>query len=184
MNPLSLIITTLLSIPSITAPTDMSSFDASAFAEPDTIRVDSDEGQRRIEAVATVLDDKLSSRDRRYLGSKVLSKSRVTIAKGKCPGGADTLVTVNVNLRKKTEEDPQKYISGVFTLDSGGSLGAIIVPLQTRTERFDLEAVGDVDGDGAADALVTESGDVKSAMHVYAWDGSKSVDHAVTATSS
>ena len=184
MNPLSLIITTLLAIPSITPPTDMDSFDASAFAEPDTIKVKSDEGERRIEAITNVLADKLSVRDRRYLGNKVLSKNRVTIAKGSFPGGADTLVTVNVNLRKKAEEDPQKYISGVFTLDAGGSLGTVIVPLQTRTERFDLEAVGDVDGDGAADALISESSDTSSAMHVYGWSGGTSVDHRVTSTSS
>ena len=183
MNILSFVLTTLFVTPQIAAPADMASFDAKALVKPSLIKLSSETGKTHLAGVAAVLDQQLSRIDRRYLGNKVLSKRRVSIAKGSFPKGADKLVTVNVDLRKKKEEDPQKYISGVFTMSASGELVDTIVQLRTRTERFELQALGDVDGDALTDAVVVKANDTDSTTHLFAWTGGASVDHDVTAPS-
>ncbi len=181
MTPASLITVVLaFATPQFAAPAGVDSFDNTALAQASTIALKSEDGQRRLEGIAKVLDDELSSGDRTRLGRKVLSKRRVTIAKGSFPGGADTLVTVNVDLRMRDPEAPQKYISGAFTMASDGELGAVVVPLQMRTDRIDLQSLGDVDGDGATDVVFTKSDATASAMHLVTWTGAAPADHVVT----
>lgn len=181
MTPLSITAAILAIItPDFTAPAEMTSFDRAALHEPAPIKLKSEEGQRRLEGVAAVLQSELSALDRRRLGRKVLSERRVTISPGQFPG-ADTLVAVNVNLRNKDPEAPQQYISGVFTMTAAGELGSIIAPIKMRPERYELGAIGDVDGDGAADVVFTVSTETTSQMHLVSWSAGAPVDHTVSA---
>lgn len=181
MTPASLITITLaFATPQFTAPAGMTSFDADALAEASTISLKSEDGQQRLAAIAAVLDQELSRGDRVRLGRKVLSKRRVSIAKGSFPGGADALVTINVDLRMKDPEAPQKFISGAFTLTATGELGAVIVPPAMRTERVDLASIGDVDADGTSDLLFTQGTEAASVMHLVTWAGTAPADHIVT----
>lgn len=143
-----------------------------------TVRVKSEEGKRLIEGIAKVLDEKLSSVNRRRLGRKVLSKSRISIARGTFPASGGFLVTVNVDLRGKDPSGPQKYIAGMFTLTASGDLATIVVPPKTRTKRFDVVSIKDMNGDGSDDFVFTALDAEQTVRHRITWEGSKPVDKA------
>ena len=122
-------------------------------------------------AVRTVLDAELSAGDRRRLGRKVLSASRLSIVEGSFPGGGTSLVTVNVELRRADPEAAPLFISGAFTLDAAGTLATIVVPPKMRPQRHELEMVGDVDGDGMLDAVLTEIEEGAGLRKLVTWPG-------------
>ncbi|MBL4683293.1 MAG: hypothetical protein JKY37_01795 [Nannocystaceae bacterium] len=180
MTTLSLITLVLaFTTPQFDAPAGLSPFDGDALAEPSAVALKSKDGQLRMEGVANVLDTQLSRRDRIRLGKKVLSKRRVSISSGNFPGGADAVIAINVELRMRDPDAPQKFISGLFTMKSGGELGVVIVPLATRTERVDVLSVGDVDADGATDVVFTQTNGEISVMHLITWEASVVADHVV-----
>lgn len=180
MTTLSLI-TLLLAFapPQFDAPAGVSPFDGEALSEPSTVALKSEEGQMDMEGIVRILDAQLSRRDRIRLGNKVLSKRRVSITKGDFPDGADAVIAINVDLRLRDPEAPAKFISGLFTMKSGGDLGAVIVPLGIRTERVDVLSVGDVDADGATDVVFVQTEGEISVMHLITWDASAATDHVV-----
>jgi hypothetical protein len=140
-----------------------------AFAEPVVIAHDTAEGETLLGGTRTALDTQLSETDRRRLGKKVLSKSRVEIVRAELPGDADAVVTVNVELRRKDPTNPVRFISGVFTLDATGTLAHVIVAPKMRAERFDLVGIGDTDGDAHDDLLLNVTGDNTSSQRVVTW---------------
>ncbi|MCR9161462.1 MAG: hypothetical protein ACE37F_29810 [Nannocystaceae bacterium] len=139
---------------------------------PVAIAHGSADGQRVVEGLAGVLADTLSPLDRTRLGRKVLSKSRVSIAKGDFGDGGTRIVAVNVNLRMKDPEATQQYISGIFTVDDSGGLVAVVVSGRMRPERFSVEKVGDYDGDGRDDLVYVSEDAEGASRHRVTWDGS------------
>lgn len=153
--------------------------DESALHPATLVDLRTDEGQTFVEAVRTVLDEQLAPIDRRRLGRKVLSASRVQITEGTFGAGATALVTVNVELRRKDPIDPPLFISGVFTLDAAGKLGAEIVPLQSRAQRYELESTGDTDGDGIDDFVLGVSDTEEEARRLVSWPGGTPTERAL-----
>jgi hypothetical protein len=155
--------------------------DESALLPATVVDLRTDEGQTWIQGVRTVLDEELAPLDRRRLGRKVLSASRVRITKGSFGAGATAVVTVNVELRRPDPEDVPLFISGVFTLDEAGQLGATIVPLQSRPQRYELESIGDTDGDAIDDLVLTVSDDESEARRLVSWPGGTPTERALPA---
>lgn len=145
----------------------------SGMHKPVAVKHKSADGQRVVEGLAGILADKLSPLDRTRLGRKVLSESRVSIARGTFSGGGTRVVAVNVNLRMKDPDAVQQYISGVFTVDDSGALVAVVVSPRMRPEKFSFEKIGDTDGDGSDDFVyVSESVETMS-RHRVTWSGSE-----------
>ncbi len=139
------------------SPSDAASQSAAAEVAPSAgtvsktsgaVSYDSAQGQRVVEALPGILAGELSTLDRRRLGTKVLSKSRVSIERGRFSKGGTMVVFVNVNLRAKDPEADPKFISGVLTVTDDGALASVLVPPKMSTARFDFEALSDGDGDG------------------------------------
>jgi hypothetical protein len=169
---MSLLLSLLLASPAAPTTTESTAaIDESALAAPTLVAHD-DVTERGLDvAVRTVLDAELSAGDRRRLGRKVLSASRVSIVEGSFPGGGTSLVTVNVELRRADPEAAPLFISGAFTLDAAGTLATIVVPPKMRPQRHDLELVGDVDGDGMLDAVLTEIEEGTGVRKLVTWPG-------------
>jgi hypothetical protein len=140
-----------------------------ALAEPVVIAHATAEGETMLGGTRAALDTQLGNTDRRRLGKKVLSESRVKIVRGEFPGDADAVVTVNVELRRKDPADPVRFISGVFTLDATGTLAHVIVAPKMQAERFDLAGIGDTDGDAHDDLLLNVIGDNATSQRVVTW---------------
>jgi hypothetical protein len=153
--------------------------DMSALNEAAAVRHTTDEGQRWLEAVRTVLDEKLSAVDRRRLGRKVLSESRVRFATGSFPQGGQTIVTVSVPLTMRDPEATPMWISGVFTLGPDEELVSVIVPLRMQHMRYDLESMGDVDGDGRDDLLFDVTDAEGTTQHLVTWTGDAPFDRVI-----
>ncbi|HET6585929.1 MAG TPA: hypothetical protein VFG69_20875 [Nannocystaceae bacterium] len=151
------------------APAEPPTQDRAQLHAPVAISHDSDEGIAMLAGVRTVLDEQLSDADRRRLGRKVLSASRVTMVGGAFPADATTVVTVNVPLRSKDPLAEPRLISGVFTLDAEGTLARIVVPPKMGTQRFDLRALGDVDGDGFDDLELAITGGGSDEHRLVDW---------------
>ena len=145
--------------------------DESALATPTTLEHGQAVERGLIDAVRMVLDSQLSSGDRRRLGRKVLSASRVTIAEGTFPASGTHLVTVNVELRRADPAAEPLFISGAFTVDASGTLATIVVPPKMRPQRHELESLGDVDGDGLQDVVLTEIEAVAGVRRLVTWPG-------------
>lgn len=141
-----------------------------------TVRYKSPLGKRVADALPEIFASKLSPLDKRRLGSKVFSESRISIARGTFPDGGALVVFVNVNLRNKDPEAPPKFIGGVVTLSDAASLVSVALPLQTRTQRLDLEAVTDVDGDGVDEIVYTAKDQTSTTRNRIRWtdEGPKS----------
>jgi len=142
---------------------------SAALAEPVVIDHDTDEGETMLGGTRTALDEQLGNADRRRLGNKVLSESRVRIIRGEFPGDADAVVTVNVELRRKDPADPVRFISGVFTLDATGTLAHVIVAPKMQAERFELAAIGDTDDDANDDLLLVVSAGNTASQRMITW---------------
>lgn len=136
---------------------------------PTFLSARSDEATTLLDGVRTTLDAELSDTDRRRLGRKVLSETRVRIAAGAFPQDGAFVVTVNVPLRSKDPAAPQRFISGVFTLGGAGTLASIVEPPKMQTRRFDLARMGDVDGDGLDDLELAITGDGSDERRVVTW---------------
>ncbi|MBV1858407.1 MAG: hypothetical protein KUG77_08340 [Nannocystaceae bacterium] len=162
----------------LTTPTDDPA--SSSMRKPVEIKHKSQAGQSVIEGVSGILAEKLGPLDRRRLGSKVLSASRVSIASGTFAGGSTRLVAVNVNLRMKDPAATQQYISGVFTVTNSGGLIAVIVPPRMRPERFEFEKVGDTDGDGSDDFVYTAANAEETTRHRVTWNGTEAISKTLT----
>ncbi len=147
---------------------------------PTPIAHGSEDGQRVVEGLGNILAEKLSPLDRRRLGKKVLSKSRVSIAQGSFAGGGTRLVALNVNLRMKDPEAVQQYISGLVTVDDAGGLVSVIVPPKMQPEAFAIEKIGDTDGDGSDDFVYTATSAETTTTHRVTWNGTEVVDRANT----
>jgi hypothetical protein len=153
--------------------------DMSALHEAEPVRHTTDEGQRWLEGVRTVLDDKLSALDRRRLGRKVLSESRVRFAAGSFPQGGQTVVTVNVPLTMRDPEATPVWISGVFTLGADEELVSVVVPLRMQPARYDLQSMGDVDGDGRDDLLLEVTDPEGTTQRLVTWTADAPVDRVI-----
>ncbi len=153
---------------------------AASMQKPTEIKHKSEDGQRVVEGLAGILAEKLSPLDRRRLGKKVLSESRVSIVQGTFAGGGTRLVAVNVNLRMKDPEAAQQYISGIFTVASDGSLAAVVVSPRMRPEKFSFEKVGDIDGDGSDDFTYASESAEASTRHRVTWNGTEPKSTALT----
>ncbi len=138
----------------------------------------SEDGQRVVDGLGTILAEKLSALDRRRLGSKVLSESRVSIVSGTFAGGATRLVAVNVELRRKDPEAAPQYISGMFTVTDAGTLIAVVVSPRMRPEALAFDELGDTDGDGSDDFVYTATNTETSTSHRVSWNGTEVVDEA------
>ena len=121
--------------------------------------------EERVASVRTVLDEKLSRGDRRKLGKKVLTKSRVAMIDGTFADGGTTLVAVNVPMRGH-----DTFISALFTLDADGELATVIRAPKARIDRFDPQSVGDLDGDGLDDILFRSSYYEGEFTHLTRWE--------------
>ena len=141
--------------------------------KPTEIRHKSEDGQRVVEGLAGILADKLAPVDRKRLGKKVLSASRVSIVQGSFAGGGTRLVAVNVNLRMKDPAATQQYISGVFTVTDAGGLVSVVVSPRMRPEKFAVEKIGDIDGDGSDDFVYTSDSTDASTRHRVTWNGTE-----------
>ena len=142
---------------------------------PSEITHESSAGQSVVEGLSRVLAENLSPLDRRRLGSKVLSKSRVTIYEGTFAGGGTRLVAVNVNLRHKDPEATQQYISGVLTVTEQGEFVAAVVPPRMRPEKFAIENLGDIDGDGSDDFVYNAENATEKTRHRVTWNGTEPI---------
>ncbi len=162
------------------APAD----DAEKFAmhEPVEIKYKSPAGQRVVEGLPGILAEKLAPLDRRRLGSKVLSESRVSIVEGTFVGGGTRLVAVNVNLRLKDPADPQQYISGIFTVTDDGGLVAVVVAPRMRPDKFAFEKVGDTDEDGSDDFVYNATSTQETTRHRVTWNGEDPVSTTLVDT--
>ena len=138
-----------------------------------------DEAIELLAGVRTTLDEQLSETDRRRLGRKVLSASRVSMAHGAFPSGGTTVVTVNVPLRAKDPLAAPRFISGVFTLDDGGALANVVVAPKMQTHRFDLARLGAVDGDGFDDLELAITGDGSDERRTIRWTDGAPVSEPV-----
>lgn len=145
--------------------------DESLLAEPSFIEHERAAERGLIAAVQAVLDAELSPGDRRRLGKKVLSASRVTLAEGTFPASGTIVVTLNVPMRRPDPEAEPLFISGAFTLDAAGTLATIVVPPKMGPARHDLESTGDVDGDGMLDLVLTEIRADASTRKLVTWTG-------------
>jgi len=146
-----------------------------AAAAPTLVSQKTPQGQQWIEGVAKALQENLSSADRKRLGEKVLSPSRVAMVAGKFPSAGAVLVAVNVQLRVSDPEAPEQFISGIFTLTQDGALGSIVVPPKMRPNRYEITAVGDEDGDGLDDVQYQDHVAGAGTMHRVVWkDGAPS----------
>lgn len=157
----------------ITTPADDTG--ASSMQTPTEIKHKSPAGQSVLGGLSGILAEKLGALDRRRLGSKVLSESRVSIAAGTFAGGGTRLVAVNVNLRLKDPEATPQYISGVFTVTDEGGLVAVVVPPRMRPDKFAFEKVGDTDGDGSDDFVYTAANAEETTRHRVTWNGTQAV---------
>jgi hypothetical protein len=169
-------LSTLLAVFAIThllaPPSDAdapATLDRARLHEPVAISHASDEAVAMLAGVRTVLDDHLSDADRRRLGRKVLSASRVLMVGGTFPASGTTVVTVNVPLRSKDPLAEPRLISGVFTLDATGTLVEIVVPPKMGSKRFDLRAIGDVDSDGFDDLELAITGGGSDEHRIIDW---------------
>ncbi len=144
-----------------------------SMSKPTEIKHKSGEGQRVVEGLAAILSEKLAPVDRKRLGQKVLSASRVSIVQGTFAGGGTRVVAINVNLRMKDPSATQQYISGMFTVTDTGGLVAVVVPPRMRPEKFGFEKIGDIDGDGSDDFVYTSQGPEGSSRHRVTWNGSE-----------
>ncbi len=143
--------------------------DLSQLRAADPLSHDSATAAIMIEGVRRVLDEELSTLDRRRLGDKVLSERRVQIYEGAFGDGA-ALVTVNVELRVKDPSEPRS-ITGVFTLTADGDLATILVPPQMRAEQYAVPHLGDVDADGHDDVHLWTSSPDTTSDTLIRWDG-------------
>lgn len=162
----------------LTTPADDAS--KSSMRKPTELKHKSDAGQKVVEGLSGILADKLVPLDRRRLGSKVLSESRVSIATGTFAGGGTRLVAVNVNLRMKDPAATQQYISGVFTVTDDGGLVAVVVSPRMRPDKFAFEKIGDTDGDGSDDFVYTATNAEETTRHRVTWNGTETVSTALT----
>jgi hypothetical protein len=175
----------LLVLPALSVATgDVSSSEvvslaAAALHQPTEIRHRSDEGALMLAGVRVVLDGQLSSSDRRRLGRKVLSESRVRLIDGTFPAGGTTLVTVNVPLRLTDPAAEPKFISGVFTLDDTGALAAIVVAPKMQAQRFDVEAIGDSDGDAMDEVVLAVAGAEVPERRMVSWADGAATDRVI-----
>ncbi len=143
--------------------------DAPELRAPAIVSLASARGQEQLVAIRNVLDTKLSHADRRRLGKKVLSKTRVQIFDGNFPGGATTLVAVNVPMKG----EPGSWISSMFTLTSDGDVVTMIHAPRLRLERFDPHMLGDVDADGFDDVTLSSAYYEGQYEHLLRWDDGK-----------
>lgn len=148
--------------------------------KPTEIQHKSPAGQRVVEGMSGILGEKLGALDRRRLGSKVLSESRLSIVEGTFAGGGTRLVAVNVNLRPRDPADAPLFISGVFTVTDDGGLVAVVVSPRTRPERFAFEKVGDTDGDGSDDFIYNAANAEGTTRHRVTWNGVEAVATGLT----
>lgn len=145
--------------------------DESVLAPPTVLEHEHAVERGLIDAVRAVLDTQLSAGDRRRLGRKVLSASRVTIVEGTFPASGAILVTVNVELRRPDPAAAPLVVSGAFTVDASGTLATIVVAPEMRPQRHELELAGDVDGDGLLDVVLREvEGDTET-RRLVTWTG-------------
>lgn len=166
----SLLLTDLIE-PEPTAPTSATApaTDDAQLHAPTFLSHRSDDATALLDGVRSTLDAELSETDRRRLGRKVLSETRVRVAAGAFPQAGAFVVTVNVPLRSKDPAAAQRFISGVFTLAGDGTLAAIVEPPKMQTRRFDLARMGDVDGDGFDDLELAITGDGSDERRVVTW---------------
>lgn len=155
----------------------------SSMEKPTEIKHKSPAGQSVVEGMSGFLAEKLAPLDRRRLGSKVLSESRVSIVQGTFAGGGTRLVAVNVNLRLKDPEATPQYISGVFTVTDDGGLVAVVVSPRMRPDQFAFEKVGDTDGDGSDDFVYTAANAEETTRHRVTWNGTEAVSTALASAS-
>lgn len=151
----------------------------SSMQKPTEIKHKSQAGQSVVEGLSGVLAEKLVPLDRRRLGSKVLSESRVSIVQGTFAGGGTRLVAVNVNLRMKDPAAAPQFISGVFTVTDDGGLVAVVVSPRMRPDKFAFEKVGDTDGDGSDDFVYTAANTQETTRHRVTWNGTEAVSTAL-----
>ena len=156
--------------------------DMSALHEAEALRHATDEGQRWLQGARTVVDEQLSAVDRRRLGRKVLSESRVRFAAGSFPQGGQTIVTVAVPLTMRDPEAPPTWISGVFTLGADEQLVSVIVPLSMQTLRYDLRSMGDVDADGRDDLLFDVTDPQGTTQRLVTWADGVPVERVIDPT--
>ena len=160
---------------SVHAVTDDPPIDMTKLHPPVPLAHDSAQGARLLEGVRQTLDERLSRADRRRLGRKVLSERRVRIFAGSF-GKGTALVVVDVPLRVEDPSEP-RCISGVFTLSADARFATAIVPLQMRPERFAVQGLGDVDGDGRDDIQLFSGSHMHGTSGLIRWNGDELGEH-------
>ncbi len=169
------LLSVLLSLLSATAQTVEPTPEPAATSSEDagsTVRYRSETGKAVAAALPDIFAENLSALDRKRLGRKVFSESRVQIARGTFPDGASMVVIVNVNLRSKNPDAPAKFIGGMLTMKDDATLGAIALPLRMREARFELEAVTDADADGTDEIVYVTQTQTESTRHRIRWTAS------------
>lgn len=148
--------------------------------EPTWVSHDSPEGKLWIEGTTRVLAERLSAFDRRRLGTKVLSTSRVSLAKGTFPNGGKVLVTVNVGLRTSDPQAEPQTIAGMFTLGADGGLASMVIDPRMRPSRMEVQGIGNLDGDGMDDFEYEETTPETIVRHRVTWPGGQPRDETIS----
>jgi len=170
MSLSTLLVLTLLQSPAeATTPPEAPKAPAGVLQPPTWVPHDSPEGQLWLEGTSKVLAEHLSSLDRRRLGTKVLSPSRVGLTKGKFPHHGDVLVTVNVELRVSEPDAAPQTITGMFTLTREGALASMIIEPKMRGARYEIRAIGHHDDDGQHDFEYDETSLTTVTQHRVTW---------------
>lgn len=145
----------------------------SGMRRPVEIKHKSQAGQRVVEGLGAILAKELSPVNRKRLGSKVLSASRVSIVQGSFAGGGTRVVAINVNLRMSDTAVEQQYIGGIVTVDDSGNLVSVVVPPRMRPLAYGFEKLGDTDGDGSDDFVYSATGSEQTWRYRVTWKGTE-----------
>lgn len=139
--------------------------DSPQLRNPGLVALSSATGQEQLVAIRALLDTKLSAADRKRLGKKVLSKTRVKIIEGSFPNDATLLVSIAVPMKV----EPGMSISALFTMTSDGEVATMLHAPQMRLEHYEPQSLGDVDADGLDDVVFESAYYEGRYKHLLRW---------------
>jgi hypothetical protein len=139
--------------------------DSPQLRKPGRVALSSATGQEQLVAIRAMLDSKLSAADRKRLGKKVLSKTRVQMIEGSFPNDATMLVSIDVPMKV----EPGMSISALFTMTSDGEVATMLHAPKMRLEHFEPQSLGDIDADGLDDVVFESAYYEGRYKHLLRW---------------